>query len=124
MQLLFFDDASQLIVYHTGQTEDMKINGNSFVGSYKPSQFIFMTDYDGTAILNGNGDFSGLFVAPKLTVSMKGTFTLDGALVAKSFDSKINGTYNFLYDTELSNLVINIPVSNVIDFSIVEYGSR
>ena len=120
----YADEDSRLTIYHTGQEDSMSMAGNSFAGGNDPSQFILMTDYEGEVKLTGNGDFSGLFFAPNADFSMKGTFTMDGAMIAKSFGSKVNGTYNFLYDTELGNIEVDVPVIDIIDFTIEEYGSR
>lgn len=73
-----------------------------------PSNLIVMSEYSGEFKMNGNGVFSGVFFVPQATVSFNGTFNYFGSIIAKSFDGKVNGTYNFHYDESLSTLDLDL----------------
>lgn len=96
------------------------INAGDVMGNPdNPSQFLIITAYSGDMKFNGNGEFGGVLYAPNATLQMNGTFDFFGSVIADTFASKdlvgtdvmgkVNGTFTFHYDEQLSNLRLPLP---------------
>lgn len=96
------------------------VNGSEAIGDIaNPSRFIYISAFDGTLSFNGNGSFGGVLFMPNATLKLNGTFDFYGSVIADTFASKdltganqqgkVNGTFSFHYDENLSKLKLPLP---------------
>ncbi len=96
------------------------VNGSEAIGDISnPSRFIYISAYDGELSFNGNGQFGGVLFFPNATLKLNGTFEFYGSIIADTFASKdltgadqqgrVNGTFSFHYDENLSKLKLPLP---------------
>ncbi len=96
------------------------VNGNEVIGdTMDPSRFVYISSFDGTMSFNGNGQFGGVLYVPNATLKLNGTFEFYGSIIADTFASKdltgadqqgkVNGTFSFHYDENLSKLKMPLP---------------
>jgi hypothetical protein len=96
------------------------VNGTEAIGDpAKPGNLVIISACTGAMTLNGNGVFGGVLYMPNATLKLNGTFDFYGSVIAEAFASKvlsaddeqgkINGTFSFHYDEQLSKLKLPLP---------------
>jgi hypothetical protein len=100
-----FNQGANVLVYSGGSS--VTINGNQYLNpNFNPASFIvFCTPSVTTFTLNGNGQFTGVLVAPNANIKMNGggnsNVDFCGSLMVNS--CTMNGHYSFHYDESLSH---------------------
>lgn len=96
------------------------VNGSEAIGDIaNPSRFVYISAFDGQLSFNGTGQFGGVLFMPNATLKLNGTFEFYGSVIADTFASKdltgadqqgkVNGTFSFHYDENLSKLKLPLP---------------
>jgi hypothetical protein len=92
------------------------LNGKTALGCLSnPGAFRWISLSKQTADkANGTADIGGVFFWPYATIRMNGNAKMYGSLVAKSFDAKVNGTFDFYYDDSLGNITLPLAPALVV----------
>jgi hypothetical protein len=83
-------------------------NGNNPDFVANPERLTIMSNYASDISMNANGQMAAVIFAPYANIKMKGTFNFFGSIIADSFDSRVNGTFNFHYDNNLGNIALPV----------------
>ena len=81
------------------------LNGNAMSGNAAdPSRVIIQTAFTGEITLNGTASLGGVLIAPYATIKLSGNFNFFGCLwVEQMYQDQVSGNFKFHYDDYLDN---------------------